>query len=290
MKNIKIIYLLLIPVFAGFILSGCADIKEDVTGTSPVVNVHSSGILQKGSPDFHGNLIKNKEWDMKQCQKCHASDYKGGLTGASCLKCHTGTKGPESCNTCHGDFRNASKIAPPQDTEGNTSNTARGVGAHANHLYDNLSGNAVACNECHTVPTAVSDPGHIDKNVHLVFGDLAMKTSNNGAIVPNPTYDKTTLECSNVYCHGTFKNGNQSNKVKWTAGTDGAKCGTCHGDATSGNPLPPSPHPQVANCSTCHWMTTPGDLVTGSGAAAIIVNKTKHVNGKLNLFGQENDY
>jgi predicted CxxxxCH...CXXCH cytochrome family protein len=93
-----------------------------------------------------------------------------------------------------------------------------------------------------------------------------------------PVYDPASGACRNVYCHGNFSNGNNY-AAKWTGGAVEAKCGSCHGDPATGNPLPKSPHPQMDNCSTCHA----GVVDAGRN----IIDPSKHINGKLNSFGGE---
>ncbi|CAF3693620.1 unnamed protein product [Rotaria sp. Silwood1] len=64
-----------------------------------------------------------------------------------------------------------------------------------------------------TVVNKQQDPSHIGSNpdgiAEINFGELAHDTLG-GGIVPNPTWDRSTATCSNVYCHGTFKGGNTS--------------------------------------------------------------------------------
>jgi predicted CxxxxCH...CXXCH cytochrome family protein len=115
---------------------------------------------------------------------------------------------------------------------------------------------------------------------------------------PQPEYSATSLSCSNVYCHGHFKNGNDTLVVKWTDpdAQTGAACGTCHGDVTRPTPadraLPKTTarggtHPNVTTCFACHYKVTQGDLID---ANLNFVDKTKHINGRLNVFGTERDF
>ena len=159
----------------------------------------------------------------------------------------------EKCNACHGKDPNTG--APPPDLSGNTDSSARGVGAHANHLNDSVTHRAIACNECHQVPTKADDPGHIDADgrAEIVFGTLA-KTNNS-----QPTYDANTVTCSNTYCHGSIAG-------KWQAPRDPvAACGSCHGLP------PPPPHIQLTQCSDCH-----GRVVNTDGT---IKDPSLHVDG-----------
>lgn len=256
---------------------------------APQIGVHPDGISNPKSANFHANLIVNINWKLSECQNCHAADYSGGITGASCLSCHTQADGPEACNTCHGESNNPAIIAPNK-------------GAHYKHLYTSAIGKTVECVACHLIPSEFNSAGHIDeaKGAEINFSSLALTLTNEtgtqdydaslNLFEPNPTYSKSNQTCSNTYCHGYFKNGNTDNAVSFTAGSGGSKCGSCHGDATTGNPLPKTSaqggtHPNVTSCNTCHSGVV--DLVNGNW---VISDPSKHINGLLNIFGQERDY
>ncbi|MCX8010005.1 MAG: hypothetical protein N3A61_02535, partial [Ignavibacteria bacterium] len=75
--------------------------------------------------NYHGGFIASKNWIMGECKNCHGTDLKGGTSEKSCFTCHNGAKGPEECNTCHGDFTktiNADSLfyytAPPKGVFG----------------------------------------------------------------------------------------------------------------------------------------------------------------------------
>ncbi|MDY0082224.1 MAG: CxxxxCH/CxxCH domain-containing protein [Ignavibacteriaceae bacterium] len=183
---------------------------------------------------------------------------------------------------------------------GNILSSDRGVGAHTKHLFDNTIGKVVTCNECHIEPaTGFSDPSHIDNTpgAEIVFGSLSKLQTNVpnsfnyqpgiGDFNPIPGFDVSIGSCSNVYCHGYFKNGNLNNVVLFTAQSQGAACGTCHGDPATGNPLPITiaqggSHPSTQNCAQCHR-----DVVQITNGVYTIIDKNKHINGKLNVFGEE---
>ena len=269
-----------------------ADLSGGITGVScsstnchPSIGVHKEGVKDINSQNFHGKYIMAHDWNLSNCQQCHAADYSGGILAANCNTCHINQGGPEACNTCHGSFADADLIAPPTDLDGNVNTSAPGVGAHSSHLFQPALMDSIACNECHTVPQQFSSTDHIDgtPNAELNFGTLA--SSGPSA----PTHDFTDYTCSNVYCHGNFEFSKDSsayqfayeadkmegnnfspiwNKVDGTQGT----CGTCHG-------LPPTGHiaATIATCYTCH----PG-VVNASGE---IIDNTKHINGDKNVFG-----
>lgn len=288
MKYIKVYLAALLVIIAFF--TSCSELKDDIT-SPPQMSVHGNGFITKGSSNFHANLFKTTNWDLIQCQKCHASDFSGGVAKVSCKTsgCHTTSRGPAACNTCHGDFDNPNRIAPPKDLDGSTDVTSAGVGAHTSHRYEAVLTKNIACNECHTVPSNVFAEGHIDNSpgAEVVFGTLA-KT---GGV--SPSFDPVSLKCSNTYCHGNFEflkaNSTQSEGLKnfiytsdkmtgnnfsplWNKvdGTQDA-CGTCHG-------LPPTGHRQftINQCSNCHT-----GVVDNQGK---IIDPARHINGQINVY------
>jgi len=282
----------------------CSDLKENLPPFGGALTVHKSGWTNPTSSNFHGQAIRKANWDIKQCQHCHGSRYDGGIANVSCLTCHGKSAGPEHCTTCHGGDDNA---APPRDIAHNTLRSYRGVGAHQNHFLGagSLSSTDVPCSQCHILPSAVSSPGHIDSSLHaevnlsgwltnLVTNEITTNDHDSGfsVITPNPLYDSGTLTCSNTYCHGNFKNGNSSFAPIWndTTGSQTA-CGTCHGDVTkltlAQRALPKTvlqggTHPDSTMCSDCHAEVIDGNLR--------IIDKSKHINGFLNIDGEERDF
>ncbi len=272
------------------VLYSCSDLRNNINTTAPVLSVHKEGILNVNSPNFHGNLVRQNGWSFAECKQCHAADYTGGITGKSCYKCHTEPAGPEACNTCHGDFHDPNKIAPPRDTNGGTSTSLATVGAHSSHLYTNKLGKAVSCTNCHNVPQKFDDPGHIGQTpATVVFSGLADTN-----VASNAAFDSGSLTCSNTYCHGNFEFkksdaiptnqfayasdkivGNNFSPV-WNK-VDGSQdsCGTCHG-------LPPTGHiyAPITACFLCHQ-----GVVDENGK---IIDQNKHINGYKSARGSLN--
>lgn len=269
-------------------LASCSELRDELPAASTAtLRVHPEGWTQANSADFHGNTIRQADWDMSSCQTCHGRDYRGGVSGVSCQKCHTAPGGPEACNTCHGGTNNA----PPRDLSGNTAVSARGVGAHQTHVRGTARADAITCAECHNVPGALNTPGHIDtpSPAEVVFtGFLSSKTTQSFT----PSYNAQTGTCANTYCHGNFRNGNPENAMVWNVFTAASTaCGTCHGNPSkptlAEQALPKTSaeggtHPNVLACASCH-----GDVVN---ASLQIISVTKHMNGKINVFGQEREY
>jgi predicted CxxxxCH...CXXCH cytochrome family protein len=176
----------------------------------------------------------------------------GGDAPRDLSRCGTGG---ESCGTCHGSGTNA---APPPDTSGNTDPSMITVGSHQAHLAGSAAAAAVACAECHVVPTSVLDPGHCDSpapaEVH--FGALATAKGT------YPVWDRTTGTCSAVYCHGATLQGGSNKTPTWTS-TTALGCGSCHSANYHGH--------TSCNCHGSVW----------SGGQ--IVDPTKHINGQVDM-------
>jgi len=163
-------------------------------------------------------------------------------------RCGTGI---ESCGACHGS---GASSAPPPDTAGNTDPSVATVGSHQAHLAGFTYAAAVACTECHTVPTGVLDLGHCDSPApaEVRFGDLA------SAKGTYPVWDRTTGTCSGTYCHGATLQGGSTKNPSWTS-TTAMGCGSCHTANFHGR----------TECS-CHGTVWSGGQIT---------DPSKHVNG-----------
>ncbi len=269
-------------------MAGCAKLEEGNQRQNPVAmttQVHAQGWMDYYSSEFHGYAIQSLNYNMKPCQQCHGTDYRGGTTRTSCFTCHT--SGPEACNVCHGS--SPDNIAPPADLHGNTDEASLGVGAHQTHLRTTDISSPFPCITCHLVPASNNDPVHIDTipGTRVVFNTPLASTATTG-ITPVPVYDHGTGTCANVYCHGDFKNGNTANTVVWN-GVDQAECGSCHGNRATGNPLPGGTHPQgtqILDCQNCHfYFDTANNQVPVArhlpDGSWVIVTPAKHVNGTV---------
>jgi predicted CxxxxCH...CXXCH cytochrome family protein len=250
---------------------------------------HQPGIADTTSPDFHGKFLLANHFVMDECQKCHGNDFSGnGSDKLNCKNCHMQTAGPLSCNTCHGNFQDPSRIAPPRDIYGNQSTDLITVGAHVSHLYENDFA-VVACENCHKVPNASNIKDHFQPTPNIIiFDSLAIH-----GIASNAVFDPNTGTCANTYCHGNFEfrksdapserqfaytsdrmTGNFKT-VKWTL-LDGsqAPCGSCHG--TTDGFISPEGHIKlpITECVACH-----STVVNEKGE---IIDKSKHINGQVN--------
>jgi hypothetical protein len=282
----KYIIIFITAFLTSVILISCSDINEDITRPE-LPGYHEKGINNPLSDVFHGKLIRENNWSMKNCAQCHAGDYSGGVVQSSCLTCHTQPKGPEACNTCHGDFADPSRIAPPRALNESIDKNYPGVGAHVSHLYNNKIGADISCSNCHIVPSGLYSEGHLgdDNKAEINFGALAIAQG----VSPNYNFQNNT--CSDTYCHGNFVFYRDSSNfpqiytaptmrgnnflVKWNqfdpSGSQ-AQCGSCHG-------IPPLGHQPFAitQCATCHT-----GVVDAQGN---ILDRSKHINGVINVFG-----
>lgn len=291
---------IVISLIASLILINCSEVKDDITEPEELQGVHPEGFGKFGSENFHSVKIQADNWDMTGCMKCHAADYSGGLTGVSCLDCHTSNAGPEACNTCHGSFADGTKIAPPTDLSNNSSTSAKGVGAHTVHIYENNLSLPLSCGECHPGNESGSSnyvSAHIDGlPAEMLFGDIASSGPS------SPSYDYSNINCSNTYCHGNFvfykdesENGfaysdsvivgNNFTPV-WNI-VDGSQgqCGTCHGEIDNdGNLVTPQPTGHFGNfsidmCVNCHSST----FNFYNSSDDFEINTSNHINGQVNL-------
>ncbi|MCE7891293.1 MAG: CxxxxCH/CxxCH domain-containing protein [Sorangiineae bacterium PRO1] len=129
----------------------------------------------------------------------------------------------------------------------------------------------MVCEQCHLVPTAFGDPGHMD--TALPAEVLWDSTDLARADQANPSWGGTT--CTGVYCHGSTLMGTGANKTPTWTTLDGSQkaCGTaCH-------TLPPGgTHPTSTACPTCHGAVIA--TFTGGGTpSATWTDPNKHVNG-----------
>jgi predicted CxxxxCH...CXXCH cytochrome family protein len=212
----------------------CTDARPIAGDGGVQTTVHPLGILDPLSPDFHGNLLRAEKYDFALCQKCHGDDFSGGTSGKSCLRCHA--EGPTACSTCHGHIGAS--------------------GSHQRHVAGGPLGKTFGCAECHKVPAAYTDVGHIfladgsldPAPAEVTLGATAALTPAGATRTGPPAWDEATQTCTNVYCHGAVlaADGAATNThPAWNApGTGQADCGSCHG-------LPPN-HSNNGDCAMCH--------------------------------------
>lgn len=167
---------------------------------------------------------------------------------------------PGNCTACHGSGDNP---APPSDSLGNDGTDAIGVGAHRAHLAGGAFSRPLACTECHVVPKAADDAGHIEGlPARVVLTGVAASSDR------SPSWDHATASCSSTWCHGPTP-GQPNKSPAWTSGLS-LTCSSCHGAP------PPAPHPQLTNCSHCHGAVVGPDDQT-------IIDRSRHVDGVVDV-------
>lgn len=154
------------------------------------------------------------------------------------------------------------------------------VGAHQAHLGTSDWHRVVQCTDCHVVPSAVGDPGHIDvAPAEVTWGSLPQS---DGA---SPTFDRTATTCDGVYCHGStlagaVAGGAVARTPEWTT-VDGTwdTCGdTCHTNPPGGG------HPANDQCQLCHGNVIDSYNV-GDPSASTWTDASRHVDGILDVGG-----
>ncbi len=208
------------------------------------------------------------------CYRCHGTVIDSNLNFVAPQLHVNGTIDYQlTCSSCHGDTSRSgddlTNAAPPMDLSGHTDVASLGVGAHQAHLtgisasFPTASFRPVLCSDCHTVPTDVNDPGHINDwttAVAPVFSGVAIAGGQ------SPSWNSQTATCTSGWCHGPGTLGNVS--PVWNDPSVTLSCNSCHG-------FPPAtPHPQLAQCNACHTNVTAGNA---------FIDPTKHANGSVDF-------
>lgn len=190
--------------------------------------IHPPGFANPAEADFHGAALRNDNWNMATCQRCHGEDFSGGAAGQSCLECHQ--QGPTGCNVCHAEKPTS--------------------GAHTAHLTAPITAHPVDCSSCHRVPSDWRDPGHIflaDGSRDPSPAEVVLTGPAAADVHPErrngpPAFDG--VGCSNVACHGDTLGGTDRT-FTWQAPTQASSCTRCHD-------TPPPTHMQQRACVECH--------------------------------------
>ncbi len=226
------------------------------------------------------------------CLGCH----QDAVTGASvvppgCQNCHltSPVTTQSGCTSCH--------ASPPSGSS--YPNITAVHGSHASSTK--VATMTLACADCHTglgVGTvdhqarskARSATGRANP---VAFGSGALLIAGGGTA---STFNDTTGQCSNIYCHGAKMSGGDitgTNRTPvWSTtflpGTMSVSaCSTCHGfppSTVSGHPAVtiPAGFPGTATIGTtcsCHSNIN----TVGDSYANIFVDKSKHINGLVEV-------
>lgn len=206
---------------------------------------------------------------VQNCQLCHPTASGAlGREFADRTRHVDGTLDVDvsaACDGCHGS---AATPAPPRDTNGATATTLRSVGAHQAHVVGRGLARVVQCNECHRVPLQTVAPGHLDGQVQVQFGGVAL------ANLAQARWDATALTCANTACHDisnwtSAPGGGDAVAPQWTrVDRTQVSCTGCHGFP------PPAPHVARTDCESCHLNAT---------AQRTFVRPELHVNGHVDF-------
>jgi len=217
----------------------------------------------------HGNPPPAPHVQDANCGTCHPTIQPGTnhfLDPDSHINGVVDTAvGEQACDSCHGS---GGISAPPTDLSGNTARSFAGVGAHRQHLGANAEFREMACSQCHVVPVAVNDPGHLD-------GDNKAEL-NFDSLNPLATYTSATQTCGNLYCHG---NGwSRLGSIRFTEQAS-LGCNSCHASNRQDSWDMSGEHREHLNegmnCSDCH-----SGVVNSAGS---IINSSLHIDGERSV-------
>lgn len=220
---------------------------------------------QDACGNCHGAPPPPPHDQSEDCGSCHPTVQPGSLDFLDPTRHINGIvelSDGQACDSCHGS---GGVSAPPTDLAGNTARTAQGVGAHRQHLGASPWHRELTCSNCHSVPTEVSSPGHLDGD------NLAELTFD--VLNPAATYDRGAARCDNLYCHGNGRDSTGS--ITWT--TDPTlECSSCHATTAGGATGLQGRHGKhfnedVRECRECHESVV--------NAAMDVIAPDLHVNG-----------
>jgi predicted CxxxxCH...CXXCH cytochrome family protein len=203
--------------------------------------------------------------DDSNCGACHPTMQPNSMTFLDPASHIDGkldvTSDDQACDSCHGS---GGVSAPPTDLAGNTQISAQGVGAHRAHLEGAGPYHEITCSQCHTVPTSVTTPGHIDgdNNAEVRFDGMN----------PAAAYNAGAATCNNLYCHGNGRDNNGSEVWNVDLSLD---CNACHEDGRLDGSTMSGDHRKHLRegyvCADCH-----ASVVT---RGMDIIGADLHVNG-----------
>ncbi|MEQ1565095.1 MAG: CxxxxCH/CxxCH domain-containing protein [Myxococcota bacterium] len=209
-------------------------------------------------PEVHG---QEALFQVQECRDCHGDDANGGTSGQGCDTCHdAGWR--SDCTFCHGGSAGDTQGVPPSDLDNNTNEASISFMSHPEHVAagDHPTWDCVICHDAGNYTDAWDDVGHWWDDGSIGVAEVDMS----GSLAPTSTWNTTTNQCSNNYCHS----GGKSGAVATVTDSNNAKsCTGCHGD-----PPNTGEHGEHDNypCSDCHSdINSSGDFT----------QPTKHVNG-----------
>jgi predicted CxxxxCH...CXXCH cytochrome family protein len=270
---------------------------------------HANGFIDLNFQGYGANTIYTISGGPKT-QVTPGSGY-GTCSSTNCHGRQTKTWGPSTatplCNKCHGQADASgfySTLGPGSTTSVTDPTVGSVIGYHTQHLTANPRPYAARfdCSECHLKPAGPYDPGHIDTPLpaELTFGTLANSATFKGySGIASASYNFTSKQCSNVWCHGYGMDSNVGKGNYASVVTDGGTLGspvtptwnvsiltgTASNDCTKCHNYPP-PAPTAGythfgktptDCNGCH------NHVNTNGTGFVnYTAQTLHVNGTVN--------
>ncbi len=187
--------LAIIVILLGSGVAGCGKLNGDLPAPStPGAQIHEAGWNEKTSPNFHGTVLHDGNYNYTTCVTCHAKSFAGGTSGVGCFSCHASFPhkpgwSDTAANNFHGKFLRLGM--------GQLSDCAQ---CHGTGFDGGTSGKS--CFTCHASyphKTEWLDPA---------------STGSHGKYLKAKNWQNA--ECAG--CHGS----------DFTGGTSGKTCFTCH--------------------------------------------------------------
>lgn len=189
---------------AALMFQACSEPQEAPTGVQNEVSVHGEGWMSKSSPQFHGAVLADQNYNAEDCRPCHGSQYDGGTSGVSCYQCHASYPHPpsgwvngsnshhaflksnsydlESCQGCHGQDYSVVKIdnscltCHPQQNGPEACNTCHGNNdASAADLINAAPPLGLGNETAATTPAVGAHRAHFDYYRHLPAAQLCQE-------------------------------------------------------------------------------------------------------------------
>jgi predicted CxxxxCH...CXXCH cytochrome family protein len=210
MKYFLLNFILVLSVIILF--NGCSKLQDNIT-QPPQLTIHSKGVNDATSVDFHGNQLKANNFSLDQCKQCHAADFSGGITKVACNSCHNYPHNAGITDTTstafHGLLIKANNYNLDQCSKchGTDFSGAGSDKLNCKTCHTQASG-PLACNTCHGVfsdPSLIAPPRDLNGNIstdsinvgahvsHLYSNSLSVVACENCHIVPTASNVKDHL-------------------------------------------------------------------------------------------------
>lgn len=151
-------------------------------------NSNKFGVCLACHPSLPQTIEQHKETTASTCDQCHT--HKAGFS-ANCTDCHGMPPREHTEGGPYGYAQGYNLITPPYLDESQTPHQSHAAGATGQNNYYTFS-----CNECHKAPQPPAPAQHGNGN----FQDLFNSTNGTKAGI-YASYDRTSRQCLNVYCH-----------------------------------------------------------------------------------------